>query len=122
MTPVARELLVRGMDDWVDLSELPYYARRIGGAADASEERRLSLDAVKLLLESGLWIAGVIGKTAFAPWDMTTAAALRRIEDEWQPPDRPLEFNEICWFANTERGDAYGKRLVEAGYKTLEDD
>lgn len=121
MSPLAKELLVRGLDDWLCAYELPYYATQRAGAANPVEQRRFSLEAVKLLFQRALWIPGEVGRTAFEPWNLDPEAAFARIENEWLPGWLP-GYNDICWFANTELGIACANGLVADGFKTLEDD
>ena len=121
MTPLAKELLVRGLDDdGISAYELPYLATRLAQATSPIEQREHSLDAVKLLLYRGLWILGGVGG-AFRPWSLGPEAAYARIESEWPVGWLP-DFSDICFFANTPLGNELAKRLVLDGFKTLDDD
>lgn len=121
MTPLVKELLVRALDDWLCVFELPYLVRRLDGPVSNVQQRERSLEAVKQLLEGGLWIAGGLVGSAFEPWGLGPEAALTRIEREWPIGWLP-DYNDICWFASTELGSACAKDLVRAGFKTIDDD
>ena len=121
MTPLAKELLVRALEDGdISAYELPYLATRLARARNEIEQRQHSLDAVKLLLSRGFWIPGGVGGP-FRPWTLGAEAAYARIESEWPVGWLP-EYSDICFFANTPLGNELATRLVLDGFKTLDDD
>lgn len=75
--------------------------------ADPAEVRRLSLELVRRLLESGLVQAGfpAADGRGFVPWQMTPEAVLKRIEAEWNAPGHEPNIGDIVWFTTREVPD-----------------
>ena len=74
------------------------YPERELDKADPQEVRRLSLELVRRLLESGSVQAGSYEGGEFVPWDLPATEALRRIEAEWDALGREPNMGENVWF------------------------
>jgi hypothetical protein len=55
------ELLKRGLDDWVDASEIAWSAKSVGRAATQEEIRNLSLELIREVVRRGLMKIGDLG-------------------------------------------------------------
>jgi hypothetical protein len=106
------ELVVRGSDDWVMLTEVDASVRNAAarwGIVISPETRiEVDLEVVRRALESGLMIAGDVVDHApgFVPWALSVPASLARISREWRAAGESLQMGDICWLANTSKGEA----------------
>jgi len=107
--------------DFACLAELPYYARGLG-ARSSDEEQSMTLDAIKELLEDGLWRAGDLCADGFADWGGSTDEKVTRIEWEWSAHVGQLTLGDICWFANTPTGNEAARALLAAGFQSSIED
>lgn len=106
------DLLIRGLDDWIQAGEVASVAYTTGRAQSCEERRDLSFRIIQKLLDDGLAVAGAVDEhRGFVPWDIPADAAIQRIEREW--PTRPAgpEPGEVCWLSLTEKGHAHAQRL-----------
>ena|SRR5712692_735747 len=112
-----RDVLAECREDYVGLWSIIWrlryalngetYPLREDDRADPSEIRRLTLQLVQELLESGLVQAGLPtpdGKE-FRPWPLTTREAITRINSEWNTLGREPNIGDLVWFTTTEKGD-----------------
>src|SRR5262249_231990 len=65
-----------------------------------AQARRITLDLVRELLESGQLRAGfpTLDGRGFVPWTLSPAEALARIEREWDALGREPTIGDIVWF------------------------
>lgn len=73
---------------------------RFGENLDAQKARDMTMGLVEELLKSPNVKAGhptADGK-GFVPWALSPAAALERVEAEWDSPGRAPTIGEIVWF------------------------
>jgi hypothetical protein len=111
------ELVVRGADDWVMLSEVDRLvatnAARHG--FDLSESARITvgLEVIRAAIERGLTDTGDVSESppGFVPWSVPLPVAIERIGREWRATGE-LKMGDVCWFANTNDGDAYAAKVV----------
>jgi hypothetical protein len=99
------EILISGLDDWVDAAEVAFVAKSIGGAEGDTENRALSVRVIRDLIMEGLVDVGDVTTEGFRPWNLSVDEALKRIEHEWTSLGRWPQIGEICWLSNTEKGD-----------------
>ena len=106
------DLLVRGLDDWIQAAEVASVSRETGGAQSGEGSRELSLRIIRKLLEAGLAEPGMVDEhSGFLPWGISVDEAMRRIEGDW--PTRPAgpQLGEVCWLNLTKKGHAQAQRL-----------
>lgn len=109
---VIPELLVRGLDDWIDLAEVVWVVRSSGLAKTKIEIVDRSLEVIRILLAKGYANIGeVVDKDGlcFNPWSNAAEDAVARIRRLWQAADQPLRPGDICWLENTPLGDQVAK-------------
>jgi len=88
-------------EDWLGLVVIANFVRRRCGVADNADVKRLSLKAVRILVERG-FKAGQFkryGDSQLILWpDQTPDAVVARIDKEWDPAKGDPNINDICWF------------------------
>lgn len=110
----ADELIIRGIDDWVDAAEVASIAMNTGGARSPDDIRDLSLRTIRHVVEAGLAEIGeVTVHDGYRKWDMPPEAALERVEREWLALGRGPDLGELCWLCNTQAGDERGRLLLQ---------
>ena len=113
-TDLADDLLVRGLDDWVMLSEVEYLVRRITPDAGLDQVIRETAALVETLSSAGLVEVGdVQEQSGFVAWSLSPAETAARIRSEWSGLGRSLEMGDICWLANTAGGDEKARRVSQ---------
>jgi hypothetical protein len=106
------DILVRGLDDWIQAAEVASVSRATGGAQSDEASRDLSLKLIRKLLEDGLAEPGMVDEQAgFLPWRVPVDAAMQKIEGGWVTKPAGPELGEICWLNLTESGRAEAQRL-----------
>ncbi len=104
---IQMEFLVEGLEDYVGLWE--WVSRVKWANPDLPDEdlRSEVLDLLRGVLEGGYMRAGQLAdQGGFLEWDLTPADAMASIEREWTALGREPTIADICWFDNTDRGDA----------------
>jgi hypothetical protein len=109
--PSVRDILLWGLEDWVDFAFARQYVSDEIGAVTAEELREQTLTVVSSLLDAGLMVAGDLRATGFTPWPLDPAAAVARLRTEWVDPDVTLHTGDLCWLQITEAGEALARRL-----------
>jgi hypothetical protein len=110
------ELVVRGSDDWVMLVEVDASVVRATARARmlVSSDARIgmSMEVLHHALGCGLMVAGdVIDRAGFQQWKLSAATSLERIGREWRAAGASLQMGDICWFANTTKGETRAERV-----------
>lgn len=105
------DLLIRGLDDWLQAAEVASVARTIGAARTESEVRALSVQVVRDLLQRDFMVVGTVAGTEFTPWGIAMEDALERIEREWRARPEGPNLGDICWLNLTERGSGRAEDL-----------
>ena len=106
------DLLVRGLDDWIQAAEVASVSRTTGGAQSDEASRDLSIRLIRKLLEDGLAEPGRVDEqVGFLPWGVPVDAAMQRIESDWATKPVGPELGEICWLNLTKNGHAQAQRL-----------
>jgi hypothetical protein len=49
----------------------------------------------------------------FVGWDVDVPAAIDRIETGWRASSEKLEMGDLCWLANTPKGEASAEGAVQ---------
>jgi len=111
------EILVRGLDDWIQACEVQSCTIEVCGAHTGDEMRRLSLAIIRHALELGLVRVGDVTTGAFRPWPGDVDAIVRRVEREWMALEDGPNLGDVCWLANTPAGDERARRVLRARKK-----
>ncbi|WP_433782387.1 hypothetical protein ACQPX6_21145 [Actinomycetospora sp. CA-101289] len=111
----ARDILLWGLEDWVDLAFARQYVSDEIGAASPVELREQTIEVIDALLRAGLLVAGDLTKSGFRAWPEDPSAAITRLRAEWADPGAVLHTGDVCWFEITEAGETLARRLREAG-------
>ena len=109
--PSVRDILLWGLEDWVDFAFARQYVSDEIGAVTAEELREQTLTVVSSLLDAGLMVAGDLRATGFTPWPLDPAAAIARLRTEWVDPEVTLHTGDLCWLQITEAGEALARRM-----------
>lgn len=105
-------LLILGMDDWIQASEVGSVSREVGGVQTNKDCRELSLKLVRTLLETDLAEVGMISEQGtFLPWRLGVDAAMQRIERDWAADSVGPGLGEVCWLNLTGKGQTRAKEL-----------
>ncbi len=111
------DLVVRGADDWVMLSELggivTSEALRHDVDLPPSERITVGVEIVRRVLERGFMTPGSVGMQppGFVPWNVDPATAIEQIDRAWRVAGENLAMGDVCWLANTPDGDVYAERV-----------
>jgi hypothetical protein len=118
---VCNELLDRGLDDILQLSEMASVARRhLGGSPSEAEVMRVTTDIIGELLGAGHAIVGNVirdeGLLCVRSWGLGVSETIERIEDEWRALGRSPNLGDICWLELTEAGREYALSVFRPRY------
>lgn len=114
------EVLLRGLDDWVDLSELIWVVQSSTDAGTPADVYELAVELLSELLSDELMVVGTVTETeGFRPWRLSQDEALQRVRRELTQLDRDLLPGEICWRSNTSAGDRRAEHVLQQ--RTSED-
>ena len=106
------DLLIRGMDDWIQATEVASVARTTGATTSEVAVRELSLRLIRTLLEAGLVEVGMVEEQrGFVPWKTPFDDAMQRIESAWCMRPTSPDLGEVCWLSLTEKGEAKAQGL-----------
>jgi hypothetical protein len=111
---IAEDLVLRGLDDWLDLSEVVWVVRSKTGV-DGEQLRSATLEAIRQVLEAKLVTVGDLTTCNFVPWNSPTESSLKRIEAEWKTLNQRPGLGDVAWFSTTPAGDALAKQLKARG-------
>lgn len=120
---VRNELLDRGLDDILQLSEMAGVARRhLGGSPSEDEVMRTTTEIVGELVDAGYAIVGDVAKDGegilyISSWGLGSADTVKRIEEEWRSLGRPPNLGDVCWLELTESGRAHALDVYRPRYR-----
>lgn len=99
-------LLRRGADDWVDVAEVMWVVKSVGGTDGDQAIRKESVDTIRKVLEAGWFVAGeVIRDRGFEPWQLHPTEAVSEVNRRWDALGREPGLGEVCWLQITEAGE-----------------
>jgi hypothetical protein len=107
------EVLVRGLDDWIQAAEVASIARTRGGAREDDEVRRISIEVVRELLGRNLMEIGDVSVAGFRSWNLSALDALARIDADWRNLPNGPELGQLFWLALTESGQRIAGESLE---------
>ncbi len=104
------ELLDRGLDDMLMLSEMASVAaRHLHELLDSPPVVGMTVEVIGGLLESGSAIVGDVtrgsdGLLGVESWDLSPAEATNRILGEWSAIGLLRGLGQVCWLELTKKG------------------
>ena len=102
-----RAFIVEGLEDYVGLWQWVARVRDRYPDLNGDGVRAKVLESVgELIRQNAIQAGALAGEGGFDAWELTPAEALERIETEWIELGRDPNIPDICWFNNTEHGDA----------------
>jgi hypothetical protein len=107
------DVLNRGLDDWIDITELAFVAKSVGMAGTDAEIRDLSIEIIRNVVQEGLMEVGDVTTDGFHRWGLSPDEVIKRIERDWGALGRWPYTGDICWLSNTEQGDEIARHLVD---------
>jgi len=111
---VLDEVLIIGLDDWVDAVSVTSLVKEVMGVEDQDARREPAIEVIRMAVEGGLMRLGdYYDHEGFVPWDLDNDAALERVRRAWEALDHPVNLYEVCWLDNTEAGDARARAALE---------
>ena len=84
MEQMVAELVIRGMDDWVQACEIAEIAKFSGGAVTREERQELSIRLIEELVDRRLVQIGDVSEIGFEPWPLSPREAIERVREAWQ--------------------------------------
>jgi len=107
LNEIQRGFVVEGLDDYVGLWEWVDKVRsRCPDLEDDAVRTKVLELAGELMHQNAIRAGALTRDGGFDAWELTPAEALERIEREWIELGRDPNIPDICWFINTEHGDA----------------
>ena len=112
---IQRAVLVEGLDDHNGLWWVARKVRETMGEVTTDMVREATIRRLRPLLVGGYIEAGYspYQKGQYESWDVDGDAAVERIAVEWSNLGKDPNIWEICWFRNTEKGNALARTLQE---------
>lgn len=117
------ELLDRGLEDILQLSEMASVTRRhLDGSPSEAEVMQATTEIVGELMDAGYAIVGDVAKDDkgilyISSWRLRSADTIKRIEDEWRALGRPPNLGDVCWLELTESGRAHALNVYRPRYR-----
>lgn len=110
VTRLVEEVIVEGLDDWVQLHDVVWFSRR---AEPHGDFRGLVRAVVEQLLQRGLMVPGDVGDAGFEQWSTSVEDSIRTVMEQcealnWNPQ------GDGAWFANTDAGKVLARSVVQA--------
>jgi hypothetical protein len=117
---VVDELLVSGLTDWVMLVEVrnAVWKQQFPSLDGDEVETRLYdpvIDTIRTMVENGFVdIGDLTGDDGFSAWSLPLDEALLAVKRAWLSLSEDLSLNDVCWLANTSKGDAVGEQILQS--------
>ncbi|HEV7465407.1 MAG TPA: hypothetical protein VGP96_03850 [Candidatus Dormibacteraeota bacterium] len=111
-TRVIDELLLRGLDDWLQMAEVVFVVGSADPALSNDEKKVRALEVITEMLDGGLVEAGEVTADGFVSWRLSPKTAIARIVERWSRVEDMPGSGEVRLLANTAAGDAAAKTVV----------
>ncbi len=117
MSPVVEELLVSGLDDWIQTWEVAWIAEKVGGVTTEHAIMEMSLAAISTVLAEGLADIGDIGdigdgRMGVVSWNLPVEQAAERLRREWITLGTTPNIGDISgWLKLTPKGKRVAKEI-----------
>jgi hypothetical protein len=100
-----QDVVVAGRDDWVHAAQVAWFAEsRYADLAGAARIKAAMMAIRELLADDQIEI-GDLTDAGFQAWDGTPNDQADRMEAAWMALGHSPEPGDLCWLANTSRGD-----------------
>ena len=103
------ELLIRGLDDWLQLAEVVSVVSSAMPTREEAETRSATLETIQQMLARGLIQVGEVTPGGFSAWQLPPDVTLRRIVERGDALGGMPGLGDVCWFSNTTAGDAIAR-------------
>ncbi|WP_236055946.1 hypothetical protein [Mycobacterium sp. SM1] len=124
MDIASEKILVEGLDDSVDLSQVHWHVARENPSAPLSEVQKKTLETIRSLVEGGLFTLGSMSGEGgrFVAWDTPLDESIKEIHDVYvnQFDDRP-QWVWYCWLDLTDKGRQIAQSFYDKYKDTLLD-
>lgn len=108
-----REILAEGLEDWVPIDRVVGRAREM-----ADQFRPTAIRLVEYLLRNELVRIGDIGEGGFEEWPGDVEENIERVVRGLEVKDWNA-MGELCWLANTARGDDFVRETYADGFRQV---
>jgi hypothetical protein len=108
---LVENLLVRGVDDWIHVSEVVQVSRR-SGLTEREGLRALALGLMTEMMARQLMVPGDVDEFGFQPWPSTIGDWIQRIVETWDDEELSPTPGSVAWFALTPEGDRLGRLIL----------
>ena len=109
------DLVLRGSDDWVALTEVAGVVKFIGGVKGDEEIRRVSLEVIRQLVLTGRAEVGEVKENVgFQNWVLGLDEAIAEIERRWDSAAPPYQWAYSSWLRTTPAAKAEAERIFAA--------
>ncbi len=113
MNTVRNDLLMEGLDDWVEFYSVHWLVKQANPEAPIQEIQGEVLNVISDLVSSGLYQIGSVGRgdAGFIPWEIPLDQAIDRIRAEYVGHYEETGHWDYCaWLNLTDEG----KKVAEA--------
>lgn len=115
LTDLEQRILRDGSREWFQFFQLLGEVEDATGLGGTDAEVR-TLDLVNRLMTKGLVDVGsVIRGTGFVSWNLSPEETIRKIEDKLRALTEPPSLGDVCWMANTAKGNRLVRDLDPSG-------
>jgi hypothetical protein len=115
-TDLVKELLIRGLDDWLYFAEVDAIATKYLSELPNDAVKAATLRLIEGLSRDGLVeIGNVLKDRGFVPWHLSSEDSIALIRTKWLSLEHPLWPGDVCWLSLTEKGKQEAKRIIENG-------
>lgn len=112
MDPLCATVLVRGLEDWLHLADIDWLVRNKFPDSAGPDVPRLAAGVIATLVEGGFVQVGDVTDGGFMEWDDSAEVVRLRIEAQWLALDRAAAPGDVCWVANTAKGDECAREML----------
>jgi hypothetical protein len=112
-SPMIDELLLRGADDWVMAADVAWVVKSVCGPMTEEGLVDTSVNLIRTVIDQGLMKVGDVSDGGFFEWDLSTKETVERVERQWKALGRQPDLGEVCWLANTSKGDLRANAIRE---------
>jgi hypothetical protein len=106
-------ILFSGRDDWMYLGEIASHVCKYLECKNELDVIDPTINIIGEMVSDGLLEIGNISTGVFKSWDTTLADSLMKIKQDWISLGAPLNISDVCWLANTPKGDEIASTIIE---------
>jgi hypothetical protein len=108
------EIVVHGIDDWIDAAEVVSIIINMEGVTIKDEGiiKEKSIELIKKVLQENLMIIGNVDREGFKPWSLSIEESIQKVKTKWESLERLPGLGQVCWLKNTEKGMKLAEDLI----------